>query len=157
MCLWRKYFPAMIEWMTLEVIKKRMKYLSTDSVKKKSRAGTADWVNELCTSLTLFLYIYLICSYWMGFPHGSAGEESTGNAGDVSSIPLLRRSPGEGNGYLLQYSGLENSMDCIIHGAAKSRTRLSDFHFTYRISENFKDCQVLSHFHPREIQRMKFF
>ena len=41
-CLWRKYFPAMIEWMTLEVIKKRMKYLSTDSVQKKSRAGTAD-------------------------------------------------------------------------------------------------------------------
>ena len=37
-------------------------------------------------------------------------------------------SPGEGNGYPLQYSGLENSMDCIVHGVAESRTRLSDFH-----------------------------
>ena len=40
------------------------------------------------------------------------------------------RSPGEGKGYPLQYSGLENSMDCIVHGVTKSRTRLSDFHFT---------------------------
>ena len=43
--------------------------------------------------------------------------------------PELGRSPGEGNGYPLQYSGLENSMDCIVHGVAKSRTPLSDFHF----------------------------
>ena len=41
----------------------------------------------------------------------------------------LGRSPGEGKGYTLQYSGLENSMDCVVHGVAKSRTRLSDFHF----------------------------
>ena len=44
-------------------------------------------------------------------------------------IPGLERSPGEGKGYPLQYSGLENSMDCIIHGVTKSQTRLSDFHF----------------------------
>ena len=44
-------------------------------------------------------------------------------------IPGLERSPGEGKGYPLQYFGLENSMDCIIHGVTKSRTRLSDFHF----------------------------
>ena len=50
--------------------------------------------------------------------------------GDLGSIPGLRRSPGEGKGYSLQYSGLENSMDCIVHGVAKSRTQLSDFHFT---------------------------
>ena len=54
--------------------------------------------------------------------------------GDLSSIPGLRRSPGGGNGYLLQYSGLENSMDrgawqAAVHGVAKSWTRLSDFHF----------------------------
>ena len=42
----------------------------------------------------------------------------------------LRRSPGEGKGYPLQFSGLENSMDCIVHGVAKSWTRLRDFHFT---------------------------
>ena len=50
---------------------------------------------------------------FLGFPCGSAGKESTGNAGDLSLIPGLGRSPGEGKGYPLQYSGLENSMDCI--------------------------------------------
>ena len=47
---------------------------------------------------------------------------------DLGSIPGLGRSPGEGNGYLLQYSGLENSMDCIVHGVTKSWTGLNDFH-----------------------------
>ena len=64
----------------------------------------------------------------MGFPCGSADKESTHNAGDLGLIPGLGRSPGEGNGYLLQYSGLENSMDSIVHGVAKSWTRLSDSH-----------------------------
>ena len=64
-----------------------------------------------------------------GFPCGSADKESICNVADLGSIPGLRRSPGEGKGYLLQYSGLENSMDCIIHGVAKSQTLLSDFHF----------------------------
>ena len=45
-------------------------------------------------------------------------------------IPGSGRSPGNGKGYPLQYSGLENSVDCIVHRVAKSRTRLSDFHFT---------------------------
>ena len=49
------------------------------------------------------------------------------NAGDLGFIPELGRSPGEGKGYPLQYPGLEHSMDCIVHGVAKSRTRLSDF------------------------------
>ena len=62
-----------------------------------------------------------------GFPGGSAGKESSCNAGDLGSIPRLGRSPGEGKGYPLQYSGLENSKDHIVHGFAKSRTRLSDF------------------------------
>ena len=48
--------------------------------------------------------------------------------GDLGSIPGLGRSPGEGNGYPLQYSGLENSMDCLVHGVAKSWTRMKDFH-----------------------------
>ena len=63
------------------------------------------------------------------FPGGSAGKESTCNAGDLGLIPGLGRSPGEGKGYPLQYSGLENSMDYIVHGVAKSQTQLSDFHF----------------------------
>ena len=58
----------------------------------------------------------------LGFPGGSAGKESAYNAGDLGLIPGLGSSPGEGNGYPLQCSGLENSMSCIIHGVAKSRT-----------------------------------
>ena len=63
------------------------------------------------------------------YPCGSAGKEPACNAGDLGSIPGLGRSPGEGKGYPLQYSGLENSMDYTIHGVAKSQTRLSAFHF----------------------------
>ena len=65
----------------------------------------------------------------MGFPGGSAGKESACNAGDPGSIPGLGRSPGEGVGCPLQYSSLENSMDCIVHGVTKSWTQLSAFHF----------------------------
>ena len=64
-----------------------------------------------------------------GFPCGSAGKESICNVGDLGSIPGLGRFLGEGNGYPLQYSGPENSMDCTVHGVAKSWTWLSDFHF----------------------------
>ena len=63
----------------------------------------------------------------MGFPGGSAGKESACNVGDPSWIPGLGRSLGEGIGYPLQYSGLENSMDSTV---TQSRTRLSDFHLT---------------------------
>ena len=57
-----------------------------------------------------------------GLPCGSAGKESACNEADLGLIPGLGRSPGEGKGYPLQYSGLENSMDCIVHGDAKSQT-----------------------------------
>ena len=67
----------------------------------------------------------------LGFPCDSAGKESTCNAGDLGWIPGLGRSPGEGKGYPLQYSGLENSMDCIDYGVAESWTRLSGFHFHF--------------------------
>ena len=67
----------------------------------------------------------------MDFPCGSAGKESACNAGDLGSIPGLGRSPGEGKGDPLQYSCLENSMDYTVHGVAKSRARLSDFHFHF--------------------------
>ena len=59
-----------------------------------------------------------------GFPCGTPDKEFC-NAGDLGSIPGLGRSPGEGKGYPLQYSGLENSMDCIVYGLAKSQTKLS--------------------------------
>ena len=68
---------------------------------------------------------------FVGFPCGSAGKESACNAGDLGSIPVLGRSPGEGKGYPLRYSGLENSMNCIAHGHDKmsdSTERLSLLH-----------------------------
>ena len=58
----------------------------------------------------------------MGFPGGSAGKESTCSVGDLDSIPGLGRFPGEGKDYPLQYSGLENSTDYLVHGVAKSQT-----------------------------------
>ena len=62
-------------------------------------------------------------------PCGSAGKEFACNTGDLDSIPGLGRSAGEGKGYPLQYSGLDNSTDYTDHGVPKSQTRLSDFHF----------------------------
>ena len=64
--------------------------------------------------------------------------------GDLSSIPGLGRSPGEGKGYALQYSGLENFMDCIVQGVAKSWTWLSKFHF-HLLSPNL--VHTLAHRH----------
>ena len=68
-------------------------------------------------------------SYHTTYPScSSVGKESACNAGGLGSILGLERSPGEGKGYSLQYSCLENSMDCVVHGDAKSWTQMSDFH-----------------------------
>ena len=72
----------------------------------------------------------------MGFPCGSAGKESayqiaSCNAGNLGSFLGLGRFPGEGNGYPLQYSGLENFMDSIAHGVAKNWAQHSNFHFEF--------------------------
>ena len=56
----------------------------------------------------------------LGFPCGSVGKVSTSNAGDLGLMPGLGRSCGEGKGYPLQYSGLENSLDYIVYAVAKS-------------------------------------
>ena len=69
--------------------------------------------------------------FTMGFHGGTAGKESSCNMGDVGSIPGLGRCPGEGNSYPLQHSGLENSMDSIVHGVAK---RHDWVHFTFTSS-----------------------
>ena len=63
-----------------------------------------------------------------GFPGSSAGKKSTCKAGDLGSTPGSGRFTGEGIGYPLQYSGLENSMDYIVHGVAESQTQVNDFH-----------------------------
>ena len=66
---------------------------------------------------------------FLGFSCDLAGKKSACSVGDLGSIPALGRSPGEGNGYPLQHSGLENSM--TVHGVSKSRTLLSNFHTTW--------------------------
>ena len=76
----------------------------------------------------------------MGFPGGLASKESACNAGDLGSIPVLGKSPGEG--IFSMYSGLENSMDCIVHGVAKSRTQLSNFHFHFLMGGGGKLSQM---------------
>ena len=61
-------------------------------------------------------------------PEWTQFSSKANNLGDLGSIPGLGRAPGEGKGYPLQYSGLENSMDCVVYGVAKSQIWLSDFH-----------------------------
>ena len=67
---------------------------------------------------------------FLGLPCGLVGKEFACNPGDLGLIPGLQRSPGKGKGYPFQFSGLENSVDCVVHEVAKSQTSLSDFHFT---------------------------
>ena len=73
---------------------------------------------------------YVLCIW--GFAGGLASKEFSCSVGDMSSIPRSGRSPGEENGCPPQYSGLENFMDCIVHGVTKSQTQLSDFHFHFQ-------------------------
>ena len=96
---------------------------------------TGLWDDSFFSIQSIFSLLFRLgdfrCSV-LGFPGGSDGKASTCNAGDLGSIPGLGRSPGEGNGNPLQHSCLENPMDggawqATIHGAAKSRTQLSDF------------------------------
>ena len=84
-----------------------------------------------CHKTVLFFpqRVYLSSDHRVGFPCGSAGKESACEAGDLGSIPRLGRPPGEGNGYPLQCSGLENPTDCRVRGVTKSRTQLSNFHW----------------------------
>ena len=87
------------------------------------------------------------------FPGGSPGKESACNAGDLGSIPGLGRSPGEGKGYPLQYSCLENSMDYTVHGVAKSQTRLSHFHFHLFYQEHCCPFMIQQPFRTTNIWR----
>ena len=79
----------------------------------------------------------------MGFPGGSDGKPSACNEGDLGLIPGLGRSLGGGNGNPPQYSCLENSMDreagqAAVHGTAKSRTRLCDFHLFFHLQWKYR-------------------
>ena len=92
-------------------------WVAVPSSRESSWLRDRTWVSSIAGRL------FTIC--------GSAGKESACDAGDLCSIPGWGRPPGEGKGYPLQYSGLENPMDWIVHGVAKSRTQLSNFHFTF--------------------------
>ena len=108
--------------------------------------GLTDWISLLSKGLSRVFFNTTVQkhqffnthpSLWpnshaVGFPGGSAGKESAYNARDLGSVPGLGRCTGEGKGYPLQYSGLENSMDrgawwATVHGVTKSQTRLSNF------------------------------
>ena len=109
--------------------KKQMKPLSIPQLKQKCSQRKLD--ANVC------IYIQFqqeVC--------GLAGKESVSNAGELDQNPRLGRSPGEGKGYPLQYSGLENSMGSIVHGVTKSWTRLSDFHFTSLYSKFFQSVRT---------------
>ena len=99
--------------------------------KNGDEAGSRESVLTLGKMSSVLAIPCNLPTHTKGFPDSSAGKESACNVGDPHSIPGLRRSPGEGSSYPLQYSGLENSMYCIAHGVAKSQTRLSDFHFHF--------------------------
>ena len=106
---------------------------------RDGRRGERLWRSlwEVWDQWLLLASVYTFCcnglSILAPFPCGSAGKEPACNVGDLGSIPGLGRSPGEGKGYPLQYSGLENSMDYIVHAVAKSQTWLSGF-FTFTVS-----------------------
>ena len=81
------------------------------------------WVGKICWRRDR-----LPTPLFLGFPGGSAGKESASNAGDLGLIPGLGRSPGEGNGYPLQYSGLETSMESM--GSQRVRHDCATFTFS---------------------------
>ena len=83
-----------------------------------------------------------------GFPGSSAGKESACSVGDLGSVPGLGISPREGKGYPLQYSGLENSMDCIVYRVTKSQTRLNDVHFSLSNVEMLSPIALMGHQPP---------
>ena len=117
------------------------------------------WVRKICWRRDR-----LPAPIFLGFPCGSAGKESACNVGDLGLIPGLGRSPGEGKGYPLQYSGLENSMGNIVHGVTKSWTWLGDFHFQVFMDSisgllprnSFHSWSTQMHFNSRGSRRKGF-
>ena len=87
-------------------------------------------------SLSPLIHYLINVPYSTGFPGRSSVKESTCNVRDLGSIPGLGRFPKEGKGYPLPCSGLENSMDCIVHGVSKSQIQLSNFHFSFTMFDN---------------------
>ena len=96
-----------------------------------SRFASTDSIHQEWQLLQFITTSLGTSSLMQGFPCGSASKESACNVGDLGSIPGLRRSPGKGKVYPLQYSGLENSKNYTVHGIPKSWTGLNNFHFHF--------------------------
>ena len=96
---------------------------SVSNAGRQNQPWFDSWVGKICWKRDK-----LLTPVFLDFPCDSTGKESTCNAGNLGAIPGLGRSPGEGKGYPLQHSGLENSMDCVAHGVAKRWTQLSNLH-----------------------------
>ena len=95
-------------------------------------------------------------SYFQGFPGGSAGKESTCNMGHLDSIPGLRGSPGEGKGYPLQYSGLENSIDSLWGHKESDTTEQLSLHFISGTDLNLREIgRIKVHFHGQISKKIK--
>ena len=120
-----------------------LQYSWLDNPRDRGACGVAQsrtWLKRLSSSRTVQEHfpaagpsnkqelLLLAPGHLAGFPCGSTDKESAWNVEDLGPIRGLGRSPGEGKGYPFQYFGLENSMDSIVHGVAKTQTRLSDFH-----------------------------
>ena len=88
------------------------------------------------------VYVYVCVRTYMGFPCGSTGKESASSAGDLGLMLGLGRSPGKGKGCPIQYFGLENSMDCIVHGVAKSHIHIR---WNIQFSSVAQSCLTLCH------------
>ena len=87
------------------------------------------WLSSDCTCCHIYPGLTLVCFTTVSC--GSAGKESACNAGDLGLITGLGWSPGEGKGYPLQYSGLENSMDFVGHGSQRVRHNWATFTSTF--------------------------
>ena len=130
-CIGRR---ILYHWVTREAYLMRVRMLEPlwlswhDSVCRHQAMSTSSVILGLSTApkfkrpVSLNLHTHTKIHLHKGFPCGSVGKESACNEGDLGSIPGLGRYSGEGKDYPLQYSGLENSMDYIVHGVAKSRT-----------------------------------
>ena len=116
------------------------------SHRKRRKEGSEAWFPGLWVGK--IHWRRLSTPVFLGFPCSSAGKESTCNAGDLDSIPGLGRSPGEGKGYPVQYSGLENSTNggawwATVHRVTKSQTQLRDRHTHTDISTDSLIHQVI--------------
>ena len=125
-------------WLYFTIKQKRKEKRKVEQAKTKTKALSAmisvqSWVWTMASSVMCCLeeLRWTLRHKW-GLRGGSAGKESACNLGNLGSIPGLGRVPGERNGYWNQYSGLENSMDCKVHGVANSQTWLSDFHLRHK-------------------------